>query len=95
MSQRGFIAFLQELITMTDPDDERSRRLAAMVLWNIIEMARKTNTVDSITMRLMYFASNDLNRLLEHRDEFAGVPGQTVENRAKRKRLLYALHPEC
>ena len=46
-------------------------------------------------MRMMVCASNDLDRLLDYREEFAGIPGQTEENREKRKRLDYFLYPGC
>ncbi len=95
MSYKGFIAFLQELLTMTDPGDELSRQLAHMVLWNVIEMAETTGTADEMTLRMMHIAAQDLNELLEFRDEVAGVPGQTKENAERRMRLDYYLYPGC
>ncbi len=95
MSKRGFIAFLQELLTMTNPDDTRTVHLAHMVLWNIIEMVEKTKTADPFTRRLMFMADYSLDVLIQQREEFIGVPGQTAENEKKRARLLQFIYPSC
>lgn len=95
MSLENFLSFLQQLITMTDPDDAASVALAENALTAVIALAHTSKTVDPLTARAMHKAHMRLNGFLRHKDEFAGKPGDYMGNQHKRYRLRSMLSPEC
>lgn len=95
MSHERFIEYLQQLLTMVDANDRKSVKLARQSLEALVELAQNSGKVDRITYSAMHYAVRDFYRLIDHRSEFAGVPGETTENSQKRHRLALALDPAC
>lgn len=95
MSLENFLSFLQQIITMTDPDDTASVALAKNAVVSVIALAHSSKKVDALTWRVMYAAEMRLEQLLRHKEDFAGKPGDYVGNQNKRHRLLNVLRPGC
>ncbi len=95
MSYDRFIELLQMLITMTDPEYEESVQNAKAVLKHLGRLGKTSGMMDAYTFRCIHGAYNEFESLLRHRVEFAGVPGDTEGNMAKRRRLSLAVYPHC
>ena len=95
MSFSRFIELLQQLITMTDPEDEDQVRYAVGILQNLHELARRSDKIDRRTLGIIYIAIVEFSDLLRIKEQFAGSPGDVAGNLAKRKRLAMALGPRC
>ena len=95
MTLDNFLSFLQQLITMTDPDNDASVALAKNALTSVSALARTANMVDPLTRRAMMKAEVRLEMFLHHREDFAGKPGEYMNNQHKRQRLRSYLAPEC
>ena len=88
MSLENFLIFLQQVITMTDPEDISARALAKISLESVFAMARKSGMADPHTIRVMHSAVESIEFLLSNKKDFAGKKGAFLEN--KTKRLLHS-----
>ena len=95
MSIENYLSFLQQIITMTDPNDRAAVALAKNALTSVAALAITSHKVDSITWRIMHEAEERIELLLRHKEDFAGTPGDYVGNKNKRHRLLNVLRPGC
>ncbi len=95
MSLENYLMFLQQVITMTDPEDLSSRSLAKIAMESVLAMASRSHMSDPLTIRAMRTALNSFDFLMTNRKDFAGKKGAYLENRAKRQRLEMALVPHC
>lgn len=95
MSLENFLMFLQQILTMTDPEDKASRALAKISLESVLAMAEKSGMSDPATLRTMRAALSAFGFLISNKEDFAGKKGAYIENKAKRQRLLMALTPHC
>ncbi len=95
MSLENYLSFLQQIITMTNPKDPASVALAKNALSAVTALAITSHKVDSLTWRIMDSAEDQFERLLRHKDDFQGVPGDYAGNSNKRHRLLNVLRPGC
>ena len=95
MSLENFLSFLQQIITITDPDNAASVALAKNAVVSVIALAYSSQKVDAFTWRVMHTAEMSLEQLLRHKDDFAGKPGDYTGNSNKRHRLLNVLRPGC
>jgi len=95
MSFKNFIMYLQQILTMVDPKNEYSIALAKTALSSTISLAIASGKVDAPTIRLMRGAEEKFNYLVNHTKDFAGIPGQYLQNEQKRKRLEMFLYPHC
>lgn len=95
MSLENYLMFLQQVITMTDPEDLSSRSLAKIAMESVLAMAYKSQMSDPVTIRAMRTALSSFDFLMSNRKDFAGKKGAYLENRAKRQRLEMALVPHC
>ena len=95
MSLNNFIAYLQQLLTMVDPQDAESIERAEAALNATVRFAVASHKVDGRTHRVMIDAIDQFDMLVRTAPSFAGKPGAYVENEQKRRRLLNALYPGC
>lgn len=95
MSLQSFIIYLQELLTMVDPKDSQSITIAFRALTATEELARRSRKADGMTCRIMGRAIDHFEELVQTSADFAGVPGDTISNTQKRRRLLMTLRAGC
>ena len=95
MSEQNFLSFLQQILTMVDPENIESVEMGRMALSAVIRLAKSSEKVNGITLRMMYRAQRDYDDLVANADHFAGKPGQYLENEQKRRRLANAIRPGC
>lgn len=95
MSEKRFIQILQELLTMVDPDNPASSACVKNVLESLFALAKSSGKCDSITMRMMFAAKDNIDSLIDYRDDFAGRQGDYNGNTAKQQRLAQMLRPGC
>ncbi len=95
MTFDNFLSYLQQLLTMVDPEDRSSIELAKKALSATIRLAIESGKVDSITRRFMRRVESHFDQLVANADDFAGKPGEYLENARKRSRLEMALHSHC
>ena len=90
-----YVELMQQLITMTDIDNEEEMLCARNILKNLMELARSSQKVNPMTMRAMVEGYHEFSMFMRMKDEFAGKPGDVEGNMAKRKRLAMTLRPGC
>ena len=95
MSFDNFLSYLQQLLTMVSPENQHSIALAKTALSNTIMLAHESGKVDSMTFRSMKRAEQLFNFLVNHADDFKGVPGDFTGNKHKRTRLAHIIQPGC
>lgn len=95
MSLNNFLSYLQQLLTMVDPENPYSVGLVKTSLSAIVALAKGSQMVDAFTMRVMIGAEERLQYLIQHADDFKGKPGEYEENRHRRKRLELVCYPHC
>lgn len=95
MSQEQFIRLLQSLITMTDPDNCLSIAYSKTILENLLSLAMDSRKCHPITLRSMKRSITLFERLMAHKEDFAGVPGDYAKNKAMRDRLAAIVQPGC
>lgn len=95
MSLENYLMFLQQILTMTDPEDRTSKSLAKISLESVLALAEKSGMSDPVTLRAMRTALSSFEFLVYNRKDYAGKKGAFLENKAKRQRLLMALTPHC
>lgn len=95
MSEKNFLSYLQQLLSMVDPEDKYSIALAQMALDATVELARGSGKANPVTLRMMIAAKGMFRRLVAHRDDYAGVPGEYETNKQKRRRLAMMFQPGC
>ena len=95
MSLENYLMFLQQVITMTDPEDVSARALAKISLESVLAMAKKSGMSDYLTINVMSSAVESIEFLLSNKKDFAGKKGAYLENKTKRQRLFMALKPHC
>ena len=95
MSMDNFLSYLQQLLTMVDSTDAYSVALAKTALSTIIALAKASGKANSVVLRAMTVAERRFECLVEHKDDFAGIPGEYQENEVKRQRLAHIVRPGC
>ena len=95
MTIDNFLSFLQQLLTMVDPQNEESIRLGRDALRSTVQLAISSHKVDAYTLRAMLIAKHNYERLVIHADEFTGIPGEYELNEKRRRRLRMAIEPHC
>ena len=95
MSKDNFLSYLQQLLTMVDPENSYSVALAQAALDATVELVRASAKADSLTVRIMVNAQHEFRYLTSHQKDYAGVPGEYRENEQKRRRLGLILQPGC
>ena len=95
MSRERFMQLLQELITMTDPDNAQDVEDAKEILKRLLRLAQSSEKADAYTIRSISGSCTVFEMLLRNKDHFAGIPGDDDGNRIKRKRLWNAIYPYC
>ena len=95
MSLNNFASYLQQILSMIDPNDPYSVALGKAALSATILLAETSHKADSLTLRAMRSADNQFQYLAENAKDFAGKPGQYEENEKRRRRLLMCITPSC
>ena len=95
MRYERYIELMQQLITMTDPDDEEEVLCAKNILKNLLELTRRSKKATPQTLQAMLIGYAEFSRILQMKEDFAGVPGDIAGNLAKRKRLTTVIRPGC
>lgn len=95
MSVEQLIRFFQELLTMVDLDNELSVQSANAILSNLYGLLRSSGKCNSIVITMMFRFRDNFSFYCRHREEFAGKPGDSERNSAKRDRLRHTLYPGC
>ena len=95
MSMDNFLSFLQQLLTMVEPGNKSSVALAKTALKAVIGLAESSDKVNMVVLRSMYIAEINFEHLADHKNDFAGVPGEHQKNRVKRQRLEHMIMPGC
>ena len=95
MTTSRFIAFLQEILTMVDLNDEYSVALAKNAILATIGLARASQKTDFMTGRIMRSVELHLEELLRQAADFAGKPGDHIGNEQKRRKLEAMFFPHC
>ena len=95
MSLDNFLSFLQQLLTMTDPDNAASVALAQSALTAIGGLADASQKADDVTLRAMAAAKLQFHFLIKHREDFIGTPGDYRGNQIRRHRLSHVITPSC
>jgi hypothetical protein len=95
MSEQNFLSFLQQVLTMVNPEDEASIALGKIALNAVIELALSSRKVSGPVVRMMYGAENCFDQLIKNAAHFIGKPGEYIENEQKRRRLANAIRPGC
>ncbi len=70
MTQKEFIAFLQQLLGLVDIRNDCSIALAKNALQAMVTLALDTRKIDKTTETMMKSAVDDFDNLLKNRDEF-------------------------
>ncbi len=95
MSLNSFLMYLQQLLTMMNPKDEYSIALAKTALNATVSLAAASGKADPKTLRIMSIAESDFRMLVRYAEDFAGIPGQYLQNEQKRKSMGAFLDPHC
>ena len=95
MSMDNFLSFLQQLLTMVEPDNASSVALAKSALTSIFGLAKTSGKADAITIRSMMIAEREFEYLVGHREDYIGKPGEYQKNQVKRQRLAHMIVPSC
>ena len=95
MSMDNFLSYLQQLLTMLDPENPYALALAEAALDATTGLAMASGKADPITIRTMENAKQTFLYLVSHQKEFAGVPGEYKANEQRRRKLGSLLRPEC
>ena len=95
MSFERYIELLQQLITMVEPENEEQVLNAKNILKNLMELADSSEMRDDLTRYAMKVGYREFVHLCYYKPNFAGKPGDTEGNRAKRQRLAVMLRPGC
>lgn len=95
MSEFNFLSFLQQLLTMVDPKNPYSIATAKTALESVCTLANESGKAGAVVIREMDAAIHIFERLVDHREDFAGRAGEIDENKNKRARLRNVLFPSC
>ena len=95
MSLNNFISYLQQILSMIDPNDPYSVALGKTALSATIRLAEVSEKAGPQTIRAMRIAENQFQYLAENAKDFAGTPGRYEENERRRHRLLMTVSPSC
>lgn len=95
MSLNNFISYLQQILSMIDPNDPYSVALGKTALSATIRLAEVSEKAGPQTIRAMRIAENQFQYLAENAKDFAGKPGHYEENERRRHRLLMTVSPSC
>ena len=95
MSLDSFLSYLQQLITMVDPEDPYSVDLAKDALDATVEITLKSQMASQVVQDVMKEARREFQFIVKHKDSYAGVPGDLIMNGIKRRRLGTILRPGC
>ena len=96
MSIENFLSFLQQLLTIVDPEDPQSVNMVKSLLLDLKILSDHTTKPFGFSTRSLITAANsEINYLIAHSSEFAGKPGEYDANRKKRQRLQFLLTPHC
>lgn len=95
MSLNNFISYLQQILSMIDPEDKYSVALGKNALSVTIALAVASGKVDAKTEQVMRIAEHQYRYLAENAKDFSGKPGKFEENEKRRRRLLTVISPGC
>ena len=95
MSLDSFLSYLQQLITMVDPEDPYSVDLAKDALDATVEITLKSQMASQVVQDVMKEARREFQFIVKHKDSYARVPGDLIMNGIKRRRLGTILRPGC
>lgn len=95
MSMDNFLSFLQQILTMVEPENVYSVELAKAAMSSVIALARTSGKANAITIRAMEIAERKFELLVSHREDYAGKLGDVIQNQVKRKRLEHMIMPSC
>ena len=70
MTQKGFIAYLQQLLALIKPEDACSVALGRTALLAMVTLSMETGKVDKTTATMMKSAVDDFDNLLKNREQF-------------------------
>ena len=95
MSVEQFLRFAQSVLTMVDPDNPKSVEAGRKTVSELRKLASHSGKCDYTVVRMIGMLEEHFKDFCDHREEFAGIPGDSARNRAKRQRLGSALYPGC
>lgn len=96
MTIDNFLSFLQQMLTILDPSDEKSVDMVRSIILDLkILSEHNSKAFGSATCDIIRRTNIIFDQLVDHRDEFAGVRGDYAGNKSKRDRLLMSLRPHC
>lgn len=95
MSMDNFLSFLQQILTMVEPENASSVALAKVALTSVLGLAKSSGKADAITIRSMMIAEREFEYLVGHKADYVGVPGEYQKNQVKRQRLAHMIVPSC
>ena len=95
MSFDNFLSYLQQLLSMVSPKDKYSIALARTALTSTIMLAQASGKVDDMTSISMHRSESIFEYLVDHADDFKGVPGDFTGNKHKRMKLAQVIQPWC
>lgn len=89
MSMDNFFSFLQQILTMVDPESTASMEMAKEALASVAKLAEASGKVEKNTLSYMRDAEADFEQLVWDREIFIGKPGAYKQNQIKREKLRY------
>ena len=96
MTVENFLSFLQQLLTIVNPNDQQSVNMVKSLLLDLkILSDHDTKTFGRLTYMTIAAANSQIDFLIEHSSEFAGKTGEYDANYKKRQRLHILLAPHC
>ena len=95
MSMENFLSFLQQLLTMVEPKNKSSVALAKTALKAVSELIQASGKGDPLVLRAIFITERNFDYFVEHKQDFAGIPGAHHTNYMKRKRLEHMINPGC
>ena len=95
MSMDNFLWFLQQILTMVEPENASSVASAKAALIAVFGLAKSSGKADAITIRSMMIAEREFEYLVSHKADYVGVPGEYQKNQVKRQRLAHMIVPSC
>ena len=85
MSMDNFLSFLQQILTMVEPENASSVASAKAALIAVFGLAKSSGKADAITIRSMMIAEREFEYLVSHWEEF------TYHQKQNRKRLIFKI----
>ena len=73
MTQKEFIGFLQNVLTLVNPAEACSVAVARTAVLSMVTLSMETGKVDKTTAAMMKSAVDDFDNLLQNREQFIGT----------------------